>query len=497
MAEHVSSCGQLKLMIRLAAGFLAISLLFGVGKTAKAEQPFLQGRVTDEKGRPVEGATVYIADCIGTCFGGAGRLTDADGKYVFEQKTFRNSPALSVSMPGRYHVSTDFSGPKLHEADSDVPRQANFVLGTPASLIVRVKGTVPKGWEQVVKLRAGRDAQLHRYDITGTHSPGWNSWSFPLVPRSESYHIVVVHRPRYELTDDPKENRKRRLASRDEEIQSISPPIRLVDTVRYDVEAQLSEGQEPKTRLVTISAIKDILGNDRTDELSAQAPLFGAPVDEATQQTGFELLNRIAKVAVPWNASPSESIAGYQYDYVDAKDNRTTVNIRKDSPKGPSWNDISRLRGVAYMPPLRWLFNQHDNVVFHEVTIEPDRAVLVYQLKESRGLAAGLGIGPSWNGFFSRSFSSGKITIDPKRDVVLEHRFSQGPLGEECVETFEDYVEVGEGRAPGKLRIEAGGFDLRLHFKVHDEILWLLDRARHGSETDPAYHIENVKVQRS
>lgn len=261
----------------------------------------------------------------------------------------------------------------LRSTQTDVPRQANFVLGTPASLIVRVKGTVPKGWEQVVKLRAGRDAKLHRYDITGTHSPGWNSWLFPLVPRSESYHIVVVHRPRYEVTDDPKENRKRRLASRDEEIQSISPPIRLVDTVRYDVEAQLSEGQEPKMRLVTISAIKDILGNDRTDELSAPAPLFEAPVDEATQRTGFELLDRIARVAAPWNASPSESIAGYQYDY----------------------------------------------------------------------------------------------------------------------------VEVGEGRAPEKLRIEAGGFDLRMHFKVHDEILWLLDRARHGSQTDPCYHIENVKVQRS
>ena len=185
--------------------------------------PFLQGTVRDETGLPIEGATVRIWDCIGTCFGGDTRITDSSGHYVFEKPTFNNFPSLTVSMPGRYHVSTDYSGPALHAEDTDVPRLAEFVLGTPAAVSVRLDGDAPDGWTQSLKLRASRNVKLHRYDLTGEHSSRWSTWSFDLVPRNEPCHLVIVRKPTVEPTDDKKEMRQ--VTETSIELQEILEPF--------------------------------------------------------------------------------------------------------------------------------------------------------------------------------------------------------------------------------------------------------------------------------
>ncbi|MGD9634364.1 MAG: hypothetical protein AB7U97_13875, partial [Pirellulales bacterium] len=192
---------------------------------------------------------------------------------------------------------------------------------------------------------------------------------------------------------------------------------------------------------------------------------------------------------------PDNEIASYEYDFVAGDGERTHVKIDHNSPAGPAWSDIARQRGFAYMPPLRWLFSQPENVVFHAVEIDDDRAVLQYQLRSNRGFGAGLGIGPSWNGFFTSNFKSGTIVVDVKNATVLEHRLSRGPLDEESVETFGDYVAVGEGFAPRRLRIQSGGMDFRLAFRIHEDKVWLLDEAFHGEEQQPAAKIENVVVK--
>ncbi len=52
--------------------------------------PFLEGHVTDEHGRPIEGASVTIADCIGSFCSNTTVLTDVEGYYVFEEKPYRS-----------------------------------------------------------------------------------------------------------------------------------------------------------------------------------------------------------------------------------------------------------------------------------------------------------------------------------------------------------------------------------------------------------------------
>jgi hypothetical protein len=77
---------------------------------------------------------------------------------------------------------------------------------------------------------------------------------------------------------------------------------------------------------------------------------------------------------------------------------------------------------------------------------------------------------------------------------VLEHRIAAGLLGDESVETFSDYVSVGDGYAARAMRIQSGDFDFRLRFKIHNECLWLLDNASHGDNLEPVLRIENVSV---
>ncbi len=476
MNWHVVTCG----------------LLMIAHSAVASAAPFLEGTVRDEQGRPIAGATVKIWDCIGTCLGGKAVLSDDNGHYIFEEKPYRNSPLLAVSLPGRYEVSREQSGPQLHEEDTDTPRRVDFVLGTPAEATIYVKGEVPSGWSQSVAVRAGRNVKLHRYDVDGKHVSGWDYWNFDSLPRNEELHLVVAREPIPDAVD-PEEAKKQKQESWRRGIEIVSPAFRLPETQRYDIRAHVERDVASDALYVVIDSIRDATWQERTQELIDANPAFGPPVDDAKRAAALALLERVKAAAAPWNALPSNSVQSYEYD-ANLAGEITHVSKDKDSPAGPSWNDISRVRGFAYMPPLRWLFSQPNNIVFHGVDIDQDRAVLIYRLEQPRGFTAGLGVGPSWNGFFSTSFSAGTIVIDPETATVLEHRLSKGPLGKESIETFSDYVPVGTGSAPKSLRIQSDGFDFRLSFQVHEEQLWLLDEARRGDAEEPTLKIENVIV---
>lgn len=471
---------------------MLVSLWIIASPTAYGEH-FLEGRVTDEKGRPVEGATVHIADCIGTCFGGVARITDGDGEYVFETKPYRNFPHLTVSMPGRYHKSTHQSGPKLHEVSLDVPRRADFVLGTPAAATIRIEGDVAEGWKRTVLLRASGGSSLHRYDLTGHFTRGWGSWQFEQIPRSEPHHVVVIDQPDFEASDDRKVMRERQRESERQSIKLISHPISFVDPQRFSVQLEISTDDEIDSSYLEVVSVHDATYAERTTELAKPDPRFGPPADEEDQEKASELLERVARAAAPWNARPRRSIS-YQYDAIHSDDAVTSVKVDGDSPSGPAWQDISRLRGFAWMPPLRWLFSQPENVVFYLVEMTDERAKLVYRLRSPRGFSVGLGVGPRWDGFVSRRFASGSIQIDPRTDTVLQHRFSASATDQESIETYSDYVPVGTGYAPKTLRIESPPFDFRCKFRVHDGKLWLLEEATRGDAENPALRMTNVVV---
>jgi hypothetical protein len=456
--------------------------------------PFLEGRVTDEFARPIAGASVAIADCIGTCFAGKTVLTDEAGHYVFEEKPFRNYPALSASMPGRYEVAREETGPNLFDEDSDSPRRVDFVLGTPAEAEVRLKGDVPQGWTQNVVFRPGRDVKLHHYDFATRHVSGWDYRDCGGLPRNELLHLVIIRQPAVEPSEDSQETKERQAHSREKRIEIISPPIRLTAPQRYRLRANVEHDPASDTYFVAWDSIIDAVGLNRTQELVVPDPSFGPPASAAAQELAQALLKRIAAAATPWNGRLPRSIESFEYDVIDRAGKTTHVRIDQTSPAGPAWSDIARQRGLAYMPPLRWLFSQPENVVFHGVDIGNEQAVLHYRLKSGRSFTAGAGVGHGWSGFFTAPFSAGKLVVDVKSATVLEHRLWRKLAGEESVETFSDYVAVDQGYAPRSLRVQSGNFDFRFAFQVHNDTLWLLDTASHGDEKPPVFRIEKLSV---
>lgn len=474
---------------------ITLPLLVGLCSSIVGADPFLTGRVTDEEGRPIEGATVQMWDCIGTCFRAGARLTDKNGNYTFEKKSFRNLPMLSASMPGRYVADKSETGPGLNKPDTGEQRRINFVLGNPAALTLTLKGDVPEGWTQKVLLRAAKKKQaVYRYDLTGIENSGWGTWRFDEIPRNESYHVVAVRTPIPEPTDDPEEMKKRKQELWKRQVEIICAPVKFENPQRYSLTVNILDHDESKTVHMKIDSFTDVLGNSQIEESVADGRRFDPPVSAELQEQANALLKRVAKSASPWNARPPKSIAAYEYDSVGADGKTTHVKIDRDSPSGPAWSDISRLRGFAWMPSLRWLFSQPENVVFHSVEIADDKATLVYRLKSSRGFAAGLGVGPGWNGFFQRKFSTGTIIINTRTATVKEHRLCPGLTGEESVETFDNYARVGDGYAPRSLRIQSGGFDFRLSFQIHGDQLWLLDKATRDESDQPTLRTENVVV---
>ncbi len=453
--------------------------------------PFLEGHVTDEHGRPIEGASVTIADCIGSFCSNTTVLTDADGHYIFESKPFEYIPVLSATLPGRYEVSRDEIGPELQDPDTETPRRVDFVLGTPAATHVYLPTGSPVGWSQSLMIRRGRMVDRRRYDYRSRNAFRDRSY-FDMLPLNEDLHLVLVRERTVIETDDSEVAEEQRRENRRTKVEIVSPPFRLTDPQLYEIRARLEVDAGSDTTYIVIESVTDAIGNDRAAELVIPDPQFGPPVDADAQEEALALLERVAVAATPWNARPSAAIESYEYDVIDADEQATHVTITQDSPSGPAWSDISRQRGFAYMPPLRWLFSQPENIVFHGVDIGADRAVLHYRLKEGRGFGAGLGIGPGWNGFFTRGFSSGTLTIDPQTATVLEHRLYDSPLGDESVETFSDYVAVGEGYAPRSLTIQTDSMEFQLSFRIHEDRLWLLEAANNGDQ--PSYRIENVVV---
>lgn len=462
----------------------------------QAKEPFLTGRVVDDEGRPVAGATVKIWDCIGTCLGGATRMTDQQGRYTFENREFLNWPSLAVSMPGRYHAATEYLGPQLHE-ESDEPRIANFVLGTPAAVSLAIEATVPEGWSQTVALRAGRGVQLHRYDITGRHSPtGWNQWHFEIVPRHEPIHVVVTRKPVVEPAADKETQRERERSAREQEVEIISPAIRLLEPQRHHLKVRIVDAEAAALPRIELVSLRDGLGQDRTHELAVHDPFFGPPVSSQQRQQAMDWLDRVAVAAKPWNHLPGPHIKSYEYDAVDARGEVTHIVRDRESSTGPAWADISRIRGFAFMPPVRWLTSQPENVEIYGFQLHDDRATLTYRLKQRRGFSAGLGVGPGWNGFFSRSFSAGELVIDTTNSTILTHRLYKDPLDDESTVTYGEYVSIeGGGFVPQTMRIHAESHDYRMTFHIHPGNLWLLNTAHHGDQAEPALTIRNVNVQ--
>ena len=443
---------------------LAALLVFAAVITA---DPPLSGRVLDEDGRPVIGATLTVFRCYGTCFPAGHAATDADGRYAFQTLPSDAHPLLGVTLPGRYEVSRNGT---LSYSEPD-PQVVDFVLGTPASLRVRLRDEPPAGWERSVELAWGGPADVegapgHRYDLDGRES--YRGRYFETVPRNDRWHVVVRdrRRPAAALGSEPPE--KVEATHRWPERTWTSPPLTLPDTQQYTL--RLEPATSPEGGIAfAVTSLRDGLNSERVGELLEGDGLYGPPLTGEAEAAARRLLTDVLETAEPWLGRPQP---GYSYTYRSG-DAETRVEVTAETLASSSWKDISRVRGFAWMPPLRWLSSQPENVVLHGHTVDGGTATIAYRLREPRGRTFGIGLGP-WGPFTQGRFTAGELTVDVETHAVREHRVFSLLPGVATVETYGDPVPCGDGLAPSSLETKRW----RLDFTVHGGRHWLLDTAR-------------------
>lgn len=237
---------------------------------AIADTPFLRGRVTDESGRGIEGATVTIHDCLVSCLSSTSQLTGKDGLYLFKVRPGRNEPMLGVSMPGRYVVSITSSGEPLKTRMLTEPSVADIILGTPAEAGISIRGDVPGGWDQRVVLRPEEPGVLMRYE----HKPTkgfWSQWVFTMIPRNERFRVVVVRTRKAPPFESPEENAHSEPIREQNRVEISSPPVALSLPQRYQVRLDLKSSEGDDAMQLVFTSIVDALGIDRKNESTGKS----------------------------------------------------------------------------------------------------------------------------------------------------------------------------------------------------------------------------------
>lgn len=426
------------------------------------------GTVTDEQGRPVEGATVRVATGMGTLYGGGSTTTDDRGGYTLrfsEGIWSQNDVNLQVASygvakegyversrtrPGFLMMARtmpepgkDFGTSREDIALHGKPLRLDFVLARPAVLEVEFVG--PE--DAVLSLEPGgnqdRWGASRRLDEGEGPARRWE-----LLPGEPWQFTWQFQGPRTIARSQPF-------------TLSMAGPYRLV--LRDESDRERGVG------VLEIVAL-DGPGGDLADEAVGDDPLARPPVPEAEQERGREFLRRMAEANRDWLGPAPGAIRSYSYRFRFAGEEGTTYEVGRGEPVP----GVLR-RGISHYSAIHHLAAHPESATFRQVNVGDDRIELAYTLREPIGISAGNGVSGTWRGFFSRPLREGRLTLDTRRLVPLEHR------AEDLVETFSQFIEIDDGRyAPLSVAVDKSGMRFDWLFQVFEPGLWLFAEAYAG-----------------
>jgi hypothetical protein len=427
---------------------------------------------------------VRVATGWGTLRGGGETSTDENGNFTlrFAEGIWSRSEAnlqaavflvskpgyveFSRSRPGAHHmarVAPDEAQRKSLGADPERtvlpgrPYRIDFVLSPPATLEVSAEG--PAGAVDGVFIeRADPDA-----------GPGRD----PIAAGSGRWEVVPGVSWRF-----ARKYRETRFFTKSRPFTPPGPGVYRV-TLKYTPDA--AAGLD----LLDFARVTGPDGAEVAASAFGDDPLAKAPVDDALQRRGREILRSMAEANAPWLGEPPAAALPYEFRFRFAgEDEGRRFTIDDPPPLG-----VAR-RGVSYFSVLHHLARRPDDATFRLVDEAGGRLRLAYTLREPIVVAAGNGVSGTWHGFFSRPFREGLLTLDATRFTPLESR-SDG-----LVETFSQYAEVSPGRfAPLVVRVESGGMRFDWRFQVVEPGLWLLNSAYDADSSKPAAEVDGVKVR--
>ena len=438
----------------------------------------LNGRVTDNVGRPMAGVEVRANCGMGSLRPTGHTLTDEQGQYVLEfgpgmhmlNETTNTRGAgfqvatIHASKPGYYERALCRHG-NLAMADSETdvrqdwkkdfvglvlpnqPRTLNFVMEPAASihgLLIDLEG---------------RPLKDQRLWITGDR----------LYPSTSALASVTTdEQGRFTVNDVPLT--KFQLMCEDAKGRDVEIPFRLSREGPWYMKI-LHNGKVNQTftlKIIGLSREPDILEGPQNLTWTEVSP---DPLPDADQARFRNMLVRMQKANQYWLVRPPRTIQSYTYAFTLG--DRAPVQVNIDDPSRAA---SAERQGISYYSAIHRLSAMADKVVFTDARQEGDNIVLDFVLPMRMKMAAGNGIAGTWRGYFSSSVSSGTLWLDQARWVPVRLETKA------AVELFTEYAAIGDGAyAPLGIAIRRSEdmvFDWR--FKLHTPGLWLLDEARYG-----------------
>jgi hypothetical protein len=232
---------------------------------------------------------------------------------------------------------------------------------------------------------------------------------------------------------------------------------------------------------------RDVTELARTDD-----PLWLAPLPEAEQKQGREILSKFFEANRHWLDRPIDAVENYQYEFHRLEDKPGQYHVDTIQVDKPQSDGLWFVHGITYSPLVAVMAKNPDLVAFQLVEVGAERIRLVYSLTKPLMMQAGNGIEHTWRGYFSNNRAHhGELVIEAPSLRLLSHKT------DDWTETFADYVEVAPGHAvPRRIKIDHGDMKFDWKFKVYEPGLWLFDNS-HYSYVMPdqrVVFVDNVQI---
>jgi hypothetical protein len=456
------------------------------------------GRVTDEQGKPIEGATVRAHCGIGTLSQTGITETGKDGRYTLrfspgilafpgkpgETPVNLQAATISASKPGSVEKNLHRQGhltmanrpppsdhPKWGNAGGPVlpgqPVTVDFVL-VPA---LTIEGELVDGDGKPVAAEylwiEGRELPPSSNVLRSGRTDGRGRFRFDDVAPGYGWWFGV-----------------RRGGGRSE---IRTPPLTFRRAETYHVRLRLRRDAASGLSLLEVLSVTNAKKEEVRDRVVGDDPFTRPPVPPELQAKAREILAQVFEANRYWLDRPPPEVRTYRYDFRLDTETPKTYEV-------PEHGEVSASvrQGISYVSVLHGLKARPERAIFRQVDVLTDKIILTYTVLDAAPASAGNGVLGAYRGFFSRGVPNGTLVIDPKTYAVHEHRSRYHR------ETLSDYVEIRPGHvAPLRVRVSDGGMQFDFKFRVYEPGLWLFassQRPFRPGESGPIAQIDKVTV---
>jgi hypothetical protein len=440
-----------------------------------------EGVVTDDAGRPVEGAEVRVATGMGTLMGGGRTRTGKDGRYILRfaegwfstDATNAQAAVFFVTKEGYVEASRTRPGPTMMARRRPVdglwsgvrpedvavkgePFRVDFRIAEPAIVEVTTEGP-----QEASALNIRGQGYSQQSGSARRLEGPTTRWA--LLPR-QPWQFATDHRPGPSVVR--------------------SQPITLPGAGSYRLKLRFVPDLARGVDTLAIAGLAGPDGAELREHAVGDDPMARPPVPEVLQERGRAYLASMAAANGYWLGRPPAEVLSYEYRF-RLSGGGEAKSYRVDDPSAPG----AKQHAISYGSAIHHLASRPGDATFRQVEAKGDRVELTYTLKEPITAWAGVGVSGRWDGFFSMPLREGRLILDARSHTPLEHR------SEDLAETFSRFFEVEPGRhVPLSIRIEQQAMRFDWSFQVFDPGLWLFASTRRDGDGDAAAVVDRVKV---